>query len=213
MPANKSELVALVADLLAEDALPAGIADAVVGMAETEIKTDLRILPMERRADVILATGEDETAAPSDMLTVVSFRVANSGRRHRFSYKTPDVLDAEFCDTPGLPRFYSTEGSEGAKMFVWDRPPDTLYTARLLYMANPALTDDDSTNTILLDHPAVYIYSCLTHAAGAYLRNLALAEFYRKTYQSIVSRVQGIETSDRIGASSIRPHSPYAVRV
>lgn len=195
---NKSELKAAILGHIAEREFDATVLDTVISAADTDIKTDLRIMQMERRGEIALVAGEAEGTAPDRFLAVSRIYI-DGAPPQPLTYLTPDDL---FIHRRGhvlaeKPCFFTIEGEEsGDPIFVFSPVPDAAYTVKMLYQADPSLIDDEDFNPILLKYPGLYLYACLQHVE-AYLRDGDAVGLWQGKYQDLVARIQVQETKDR----------------
>jgi len=136
---------------LAEDRIHFGGEDA--------FKTEpLRILGMETSADLSIST--QEVAQPTGWLESKRLYI-NSSPLYDVDYLPPDrfwASDAANSNVTGKPIIYTTEGTN----FVFAYSPDSTYTGKLLYYKKlDPLSDSATTNWLITNSPATYLYACL----------------------------------------------------
>lgn len=154
-----SELQSAIAGWLNREDLTARIPD-FIALAEARLSDDLRVRQMEERATAPF--NEEYEPLPSDFLEMRQLKLLTNPIA-TLIYKTPTVLDTDSPSTaPGQPVFYTIIGSE----VRLKPPPDTTYTAELVYYQSiPALSDAAPTNWLLTSRPNAYLYASLIEAA------------------------------------------------
>jgi len=106
-----------------------------------------------------------ETAAlPTDFLQIRDFYILNGQTKVPLTYTTPAQMDTTSgTSTTGLPTTYTILGDT----FRFSPKPDATYTAVInFYKRFSALSSTVATNFILTNHPAIYLYGSLFHAAN-----------------------------------------------
>ena len=150
---NRSDLTSVVADLIA--------------IAEAKIRRDRRILLINERS----FTAAEGYSLPTDFNGVLDLYHDGSQNYGRIK-----IVDAEELaerkrrhgDT-GVPMFAAIIDKDSGPILRFAPEPGSDYTLKLVYEATvPALSDTDTTNFVLTNHPDIYLFACLAEAA-AYL--------------------------------------------
>jgi len=159
--ANFSELKASIADWLVDDNLTSVIPDFIT-LCETRLNRDLRIREMESQTTINLVGGTETVAVPSGFLEARTM-VLNSTPRRVLDLKTPvQFYQDHATQTSGTPEAYSIIGSN----FHFGPTPSSSLTATLTYYGKlTALSDENTTNSILTAAPDVYLYGSLLEAS------------------------------------------------
>lgn len=151
-----------IADFLLRSDLTAVIPDFVV-LAEAQMNRRLRTRRMVGRATSTL-TGEF-LALPTDFGGPRTMQVTSVDPNYVVPYLEPTELDEErnkYFSAGGQPRFYSVVGEE----FQFTPAPDASYSLQLTYWERIAsLSDSNTSNWLLTDHPDAYLYGSLVQAA------------------------------------------------
>jgi|TARA_R100000951_G_scaffold30673_1_gene26333 hypothetical protein len=159
---NYTELKATLANWLNRSDLTTEIADDFIKLAEADFNSKLRVRAMISQANV---TVNAETAAlPTDFLQIRDFYILNGQTKVPLTYTTPAQMDTTSgTSTTGLPTTYTILGDT----FRFSPKPDATYTAVInFYKRFSALSSTVATNFILTNHPAIYLYGSLFHAAN-----------------------------------------------
>ncbi len=185
-----SGLQASIANFLARTDLGTEIID-FIALAEAEINRELRIRPMENTVDFTIDA--EVKALPTGFLGVRSFFITGTNKK-ALQFITPfQQHSTQGSSTTGTPRAYSIEGSN----FRFSPIPSGTHTAKLtFYKAFDALSNSNTSNFILANHPNVYLYGSLYHASN-FIRGIdpaIVAQWKEQFLQSIQLIQQHNET-------------------
>ena len=206
-PANLSELKAALKGFMAEESFDDGVLGMFVALADADLRRELRLLPMERTATVTIS--EETEPVPDRFLSVRRFTIDHGGQRHKLTSQPAEIM-ADYADlTARMPSFYTIEGNEGAlPVFRFYPLPDQVYTAKLLFDADPALLDDDDFNDLLLQQPDLYLYGALLHAE-AYVKNPERSVVWGTLYGRALSAAKSSDLRDRYAGGTLAPTTAW----
>ena len=161
-----SELKSAIANWLNRSDLTDEIADDFIKLTEADFNAKLRIRPMEQ-IDTITIDSETETV-PTGFIAVRSFYILSSSVKYPLEYITPaNMFETRGGSRTGKPRAYTIESDDETETFRFGPSPDTTYTGKLsYYKAFNTLSDSNTSNWVLANHPAIYLYGSLFHAAN-----------------------------------------------
>ena len=161
-----SELKSAIANWLNRTDLTDEIADDFIKLTEADFNAKLRIRPMEQ-IDTITIDSETETV-PTGFIAVRSFYILSSSVKYPLEYITPhNLFEVKGGSTTARHRAYTIESDNETETFRFGPSPDTSYTGYLsYYKAISALSVSNTSNWMLANHPAVYLYGSLFHAAN-----------------------------------------------
>jgi hypothetical protein len=116
-------------------------------------------------------------------------------------YVTPDVFD-NITDTPGTPRFYTIAGD----YFYFACPPGGSFNMRLRYKKNlTPLSDTNTSNWLLTDHPDLYLYGAAIHSAP-FLNDDARIVMWQGKHDSLIDELntyyRRVDRGSRLQTSS-----------
>ena len=168
-----------IADFLDRQDLTAAI-PTFIALAETRISRDLSHWKQEKRADTVF--DERYELIPNDMIEALSLQHANGGRIMTMAATEMQERRGTTENLAGKP----TSVRLTAGQFELYPTPDEAYSVSLLYRGRiPALSDDNTSNWLLLDAPDVVLYGALGQSAP-YLKDDARLSVWAALYQSAV---------------------------
>lgn len=133
------------------------VVDTFIDLCEAEMQRELKLLSFESSGTVTVTNGEGTLPAGFSAVRSVSWDGLPERQLH---YVTPSRLRAVNATDPAFVSFYTITGN------VFKVADDSSGTLNLTYMANfTPLSDGNTTNAILTNHPAAYLYGSLVHAA------------------------------------------------
>ena len=180
-------LKASIADWLQRDDLTSVIPD-FIALAESDIQSQLVNTPyLHTRAQAFTTSGNPtvDTAAVAKLVDVscqgTPLRIVDSG------FIRPG-------GTQGTPTTVCLEGEGKLRLYP---TPDAEYVLDVLYVQviSPALAggaiDDNATNWLLMQHPAVYLFGALAAAEG-FLKNDGRISLWETRYQDALTKLKAM---------------------
>jgi hypothetical protein len=201
---NYTTLKASIANWLNRSDLTDEIADDFIVLTEADFNSKLRVRKMVTQATV---TVNAETASlPTDFLQVRDFYILSSSTKYPLRYMTPSQMDqTKGTSTTGIPQAYTILGDT----FRFMPKPDATYTGYVNYYKKfTALSDSNTTNFILTNHPAIYLYGSLFHAAnflGGY--NPQQVQTWQQMYATALERLELNDREDQFSGSPLQIRS------
>ena len=155
-------LKASIANWLNRSDLTAEIQDDFIKLTEADLNSKLRVRSMI--AQVNITVNAETAALPTDFLQIRNFYILSGQTKTPLVYTTPSSMDTTSgTSTTGLPTTFTILGDT----LRFSPKPDATYTAVMNYFKKfPALSSTVATNFILENHPAIYLYGSLFHAAN-----------------------------------------------
>ena len=155
-------LKASIANWLNRSDLTAEIQDDFIKLTEADLNSKLRVRSMI--AQVNITVNAETVALPTDFLQIRNFYILSGQTKTPLVYTTPSSMDTTSgTSTTGKPTTFTILGDT----LRFSPKPDATYTAVMNYFRKfPALSSTVSTNFILENHPAIYLYGSLFHAAN-----------------------------------------------
>ena len=201
---NYTTLKASIANWLNRSDLSDEIADDFIVLTEADFNSKLRVRKMIASADVTINA---ETAAlPTGFLQVRDFYILSGSTKYPLRYMTPSQMDqVKGTSTTGIPQAYTILGDN----FRFMPRPDSTYTGKLnFYKKFDALSGSNATNFILENHPAIYLYGSLFHAAnflGGY--NPQQVQTWQQMYATAMDRLELNDREDQFSGSPLQIRS------
>lgn len=202
------ELKTAITNWLDRDDL-SGRVDEFIDLAEARHARDIRMRQQLVRTSGTTGTTDRLMALTdfSDISSVSDFlaakRITLEGNpEKRLRHVGPDQIFQYFVDSAGEPDFVTIHDQ-----VEFNRKPDKDYTVNLLFWKRlTALSDSNTSNALLSDHPDAYLFGALTQAAP-FLHDERMLQMYEARYQAAVDRI-GLEEQEQRwtqGPVSTRP--------
>ena len=179
-----SELKTAIADFLNRDDLTS-IIPTFITLAEAQINRDVRHFNMENRANA--EASAQYLDRPSDWVETIRIHITSGGTRNLELLSAASMADKRQGseNIGGIPKYYR-HAERGFELYP---TPDGTYDVELLYYQKiPALSDANTANWLLEDHPDAYLYGALIHTAP-YLAEDARVGVWAQLYSAAVSRI------------------------
>tara|TARA_R100001480_G_scaffold126364_1_gene124331 strand:- start:170 stop:793 length:624 start_codon:yes stop_codon:yes gene_type:complete len=179
-----SDLKTSIANFLARDDLTSQIPD-FIELAEARMGRELDSRSQERRATASTVVGDGFISLPTDLREIRSVKL-NTAQVKILDYYTPKELYTDYpSEGTGQPRAYTVIGTE-----LQLRPvPDSVETIEIIYGEGlSALSDTNTSNTVLSRHPDAYLYGSLT-AAYTFLLDENRAVQYDQLFTRIMDEI------------------------
>ena len=160
--ATYSDLKTSIANWLNRSDLTTEIAEDFIVLAEKDFNAKLRIGKMISQTTITI---DSETESiPTGFLQVRDFYILQGSTKYSLQYITPSQMDQiKGGSTTGLPSTYTTLGDT----FRFAPMPFSSYTGYLNYYKTfDSLSDTNTSNYILTNHPAIYLYGALYHSSN-----------------------------------------------
>ena len=158
-----AELKTSIANWLNRSDLTDEISDDFIKLVEAEYNSKFRIRKM-LTSDTSFTIDSELEALPTGFLQVRDFFIVSGSAKYSLTYMAPTQMDqTRGGSTSGRPNSYTILGSN----FRFAPTPDATYTSTInYYKAIDSLSDSTTTNYILTNHPGIYLYGSLYHAAN-----------------------------------------------
>ena len=206
---NYSELQSSVANWLNRSDLTTEITGDFIVLTEKDFNSKLRIRKMVE-SDSSFSINAETVALPSGFLQVRDLFILSGGTKYALTYMTPPQMDQiKGSSTSGMPVAYTIIGDN----FRFAPTPDSTYTGTLNYFKSfDALSDSNTTNYILTNHPAIYLYGSLYHAAN-FLGGVEPARLqqWQGMYTTALERLERNDREDQFSGSPLQIRSDVTV--
>ena len=197
-------LKASIANWLNRSDLTDEIADDFIVLTEADFNSKLRVRKMIAQSTITI---DSETESiPTGFLQVRDFYILSGSTKYPLRYMTPPQMDqVKGTSVTGIPQAYTILGDT----FRFTPKPDSSYTGYLNYYKKfDALSSTNATNFILTDHPAIYLYGSLFHAAnflGGY--NPQQVQTWQQMYATALERLEQNDREDQFSGSPLQIRS------
>lgn len=186
MATSYSTLKTEIADFAERNDLTSVI-DTFIDFAEAEMQRELKLLEFETTSTVTITDGSGTLPTGFSKARSLSW---DGDTDRKLRYATPDRLDAINASNPSYVSYYTITGST---IKFADEQSGTL---NITYMAKfTPLSDSNTTNTILTDHPAAYLYGSMKHLC-VYLKDAEGAMGYDALFKAELAAIKK-DTQDK----------------
>jgi hypothetical protein len=200
-----AELKTSIANWLNRSDLTSEISGDFIKLTEADFNAKLRIRQMEQ-IDTLTINAET-VSVPSGFIAVRSLYLLVSSTKYPLEYITPgNMFEIRGGSRTGRPRSYTIESDNGTEQFRFGPAPDTSYTGYLSYYKNiTTLSDSNTSNYILANHPAIYLYGSLYHASN-FLGGIEpnQAQNWLAMYSSALERCENNDRQDSYGGAPVQ---------
>ena len=197
-------LKASIANWLNRSDLSDEIADDFIVLTEADFNSKLIVRKMIAQSTITI---DSETESiPTGFLQVRDFYILSGSTKYPLRYMTPPQMDqVKGTSVTGVPQAYTILGDT----FRFTPKPDSSYTGYLNYYKKfDELSSTNATNFILTDHPAIYLYGSLFHAAnflGGY--NPQQVQTWQQMYATALERLELNDREDQFSGSPLQIRS------
>lgn len=193
-----SELKTAVANWVARSDLTTRIPE-FIAIAEADFAQTLFLNWQLTRDSAFSATAR-YTSLPSNFRRIRSVTVIGSSYRWQLEQVTPEVLSSYDQAYVGAtdPKVFAIVGTE-----IEILPEPSSSTLELIYWpAISALSDSNTTSTLLTKHPDLYLYRSVLEAA-IYMRNVGLTQQVQPMYDRALALARSADDGARYGTQSL----------
>lgn len=206
---NYSELQSSVANWLNRSDLTTEITGDFIVLTEKDFNSKLRIRKMVE-SDSSFSINAETVALPSGFLQVRDLFILSGGTKYALRYMTPPQMDEiRGSSSTGMPSVYTILGDK----FRFASKPDSTYTATInFYKTFDPLSDSNTSNYILTNHPQIYLYGSLYHAAQ-FLGGVEpqKVQAWQQNYVTALERVERNDREDQYSGSPLQIRSDTSV--
>ena len=186
MATDYSTLKTEIADF-AERNDPSSVIDTFIDLCESEMQRELKLLEFETTGTVTVTSGSGTLPTGFIGARALSW----DGDEDRIlRYITPDRLNTVNASNPSLVHYYTITGD------TIKFANDASGTLNITYMARfTPLSNSNTTNAIITNHPAAYLYGSLKHLS-VYLKDAEGAMGYDSLFKAELAAIKK-DTQDR----------------
>lgn len=201
MPINnfsnlKEHLIRIVGSNDLSDILPDAIKTTEARMFANS-REILKARPVETRSTATVSTTERYLALPDYFIDIRSLTWVLTGDDIELTYRTPNKLQE--ISTAGRPYRYTV-----TSQIEFERVPETAETIEIQFNAQIVPLDDtNTTNTILTNHPDIYINGCRWYLAEVN-EELDNATYYESQFYKSIAGANAQYQAGRYGPAPTR---------
>lgn len=129
-----------------------------IQLTEAKLKRKLRHWKMEKRATASTTAGQRTIPLPTDFIEMRHLKL-NTDPVTVLEYLVPAHINYN-ATLSGVPSWYTVIGDE----IHFESTPDSTYEVEMYYYAFDALSESNTSNWLLEEHPDIYIYGALLEA-------------------------------------------------
>jgi len=175
-----------------------------IALTEADFNSKLRIRKMINEEDVTI--NAETVSLPTGFLQIRNFFILSGSTKLPLRYMTPSQMDSiKGTSTTGTPEVYTIVGDN----LRFAPKPDASYTGKLnFYKKFDALSTSNTSNFILTDHPAIYLYGALYHATN-FLGGIdkMLVQKWQQMYATAMERLERNDREDQFSGSPLQVRS------
>jgi len=203
-----TELKTSIANWLNRTDLTSEIAEDFIVLAEKDFNSKLRIRKMITSTSITI---DSETESiPADFLQIRDFFITEGGTKYALKYITPAQMDQiKGSSTSGMPSTFTILGDN----FRFAPTPASTYTATINYYKEfDPLSSTNTSNYILSNHPSIYLYGALYHAAN-FLGGIEPRQVqqWQQQYVTALERLERNDREDQYGNAPLQQRSDVTV--
>ena len=203
-----TELKSTIANWLNRSDLTSEIAEDFIVLAEADFNSKLRIRQMHSQTTITIDSETEST--PTGFLQVRDFYILSNNDKYAMNYLSPAQMDSiKGTSMSGLPVAYTILGST---FRFSPRPADSYSGILNFYKKFDALSATNTSNYILTDHPAIYLYGSLFHASN-FLGGIDpnQSQQWSQMYQTALERAELNDREDQFSGSPLQIRSDVTV--
>ena len=184
-----AELQTAVGNWLNRTDLTTAIPDFIT-LAEAKMKRRVRHWRMESRATAETVAGQRTLALPNGYIEMRNLKI-NATHVDVLEFLPPSVM-YENSSAQGQPKYYTVQGDQ----LVLEPVPDSAYEIEMGYLSFDVLSDSNTSNWVLTNHPDLYLYGTLLEAA-AYIKDNDYVPVWKSGYDLALREILKDDKSGR----------------
>ena len=204
-----TELKTSIANWLNRTDLTSEIAEDFIVLAEKDFNSKLRIRKMNA-TDASFTINAETVALPTGFLQLRDMYIVEGGTKYALKYITPSQMDQiKGSSTSGMPSTFTILGDN----FRFAPTPASTYTATINYYKEfDPLSLTNTSNYILSNHPSIYLYGALYHAAN-FLGGIEPRQVqqWQQQYVTALERLERNDREDQYGNAPLQQRSDVTV--
>ena len=204
-----TELKTSIANWLNRTDLTSEIAEDFIVLAEKDFNSKLRIRKMNA-TDSSFSINAETVSLPTGFLQLRDMYIVEGGTKYALKYITPAQMDQiKGSSTSGMPSTFTILGDN----FRFAPTPASTYTATINYYKEfDPLSSTNTSNYILSNHPSIYLYGALYHAAN-FLGGIEPRQVqqWQQQYVTALERLERNDREDQYGNAPLQQRGDVTV--
>jgi hypothetical protein len=180
--------------------------DAISTTESRMFANDVEILnsrPEETRSRATMSTSSRFVELPEYFIDIRSIKYILDGDDLEIRYRSPQILQES--SVSGRPEFFTV-----TSQLEFERVPDSEYTIEMNFTARVApLTDDNTSNSVLTNHPQIYINGCMWFINSLPNAEQELGSYYEQEFYKAIRGANSEYDAGRFGPSPVRRIAGY----
>lgn len=197
-------LKAAIANWLNRSDLTDEIANDFIVLTEADLNSKLRIREMV--SETTITIDAETVDLPEGFLQIRNLYILSGSTKYPITYMSPSQMDStKGTSTTGIPQSFTIQGTK----LRFSPKPDSSYTGYLNYYKRfDPLSSSNTTNYILTNHPAIYLYGSLYHATN-FLGGIdkTLIAKWQQMYTTALERLELNDREDQFSGSPLQIRS------
>lgn len=171
-----------------------------IALAHAKLMRVLRTREMETIDSAFVISGETVNV-PSLFLEARTMYLQTNPRQ-QITFMDPEKMTEFYSDFTGQPKRFCVVGSK----FRFSPPPDSTYTATLVYYSSlAAMSATADTNWVLTTHPDAYLYGALLEATTV-IQDDPRVPLWKAMYEDAINQIKNNSAKAKSGpAMQTRP--------
>ena len=207
--ATYSDLKTSLANWLNRSDLTTEIAEDFIVLAEKDFNSKLRVRKMITQSAITVDS--ELVALPTGFLQVRDFYILEGGVKYPLNYITPAQMDQiKGTSTSGMPSTYTILGDN----LRFAPVPSSSYSGIINhYKEFDPLSSSNTSNYILTNHPAIYLYGSLYHASN-FLGGIdpQRVQQWQQLYTTALERLERNDREDQFSGSPLQIRGDVTVQ-
>jgi hypothetical protein len=193
---NYTELQQAVSDWMARGDVSGNAADFIT-LAEARLNRELN--PVETDVALVgVPSSRTIDISSIAMVKPVAVFIADTGGERELLPRANGTFP--YMDSEGMPSIWSIDGAT----IAFDRPCDQAYNFRFRYQERFALSDSVATNSLLRDHPDVYLAATLMWG-GVFTQDGAFAAGHKGLLDEAIPAIRSTIAQSKRGVLTVDP--------
>lgn len=173
--------------------------DEFIDLAEADHKRRIRTRGLLTRAEATTTAASRYLALPTGYLAMRTLRLETTPVVRMTQVGLDEMVSTLYQTVSGKPLYFAVH-----EELEFNKPFDAAYTITMIYWkAVDALSDSNTSNWILTNHPDAYLFGSLVHAYD-WLQDFEKRDFFELKYEQVLSKIQKADLKDQWSQGGIK---------